>query len=133
MESLNQKDITTKKTNFAATKNELETNSWQNHFLDEANNKSTEELWKLFKEKVTDLRNRFVPLQSIGGQKWRKVGRIPIQKELREKIAEKRRSHRKWMKSSPRDKDNSRAEYIVVSDAFFSTYLWLTMHNHASF
>ena len=95
-----------------AMKRDLATSDWKEDFLNTANNKSTEELWQHFKSKVLSLRDRFVPLKTVGGQNWRKKGRIPIRKELRNHIAEKRRLHRKWMHSTPDEKDNNRINYI---------------------
>eukprot|EP00111_Clytia_hemisphaerica_P008895 TCONS_00025983-protein len=95
-------------------KQDLETGNWQTIFLDAANDKSVEELWQVFKNKVSKLQNRFIPLKTIGGEGWRKRGRIPIPKHLRTEIAKKKRLHRKGMKSSPREKDENRVKYTRV-------------------
>ena len=97
---------------FESMKQNLETSDWVNNFLNTANGKLIEELWQSFKTKVTELQNRFVPLKIIGGERWRKRGRIPIPKDLRNEIANKKRLHRKWMKSSPRKKYENRVKYI---------------------
>ncbi|XP_066936371.1 uncharacterized protein [Clytia hemisphaerica] len=99
---------------FEAMKQDLNSDDWYKQFPEMADSKSTEELWQLFRKKILDIRNRFVPIKIIGGQNWRKKGKIPIGVQLRKEIAEKRRLHRKWMKSSPEEKEYNRAKYTPV-------------------
>ncbi|XP_066913249.1 uncharacterized protein [Clytia hemisphaerica] len=101
---------------FEAMKQDLNSDDWYKQFPEMANSKSTEELWQLFRKKNLDIGNRFVPIKIIGGQNWKKKGKMPIGVQLRKEIAEKRRLHRKWMKSSPEEKEYNRAKYTRHED-----------------
>ena len=52
---------------FVAMKNNLVSNGWHKDFSQSVDSKTVEELWQEFKKKTINLRNRFVPLKSIGG------------------------------------------------------------------
>ena len=80
--------------------------------MTEAVGKSVEELWQEFKHCILDLRNRFVPLKVAGKPFWKSKGTIPLGKELRDHIREKRRLHRKWLRSSPRNSQENRSNYV---------------------
>ncbi|XP_066935599.1 uncharacterized protein [Clytia hemisphaerica] len=99
---------------FEAMKQDLNSDDWYKQFPEMTNSKSTEELWQLFRKKILDIRNRFVPIKIISGQNWKKKGKIPIGVQLRKEIAEKRRLHQKWWKSSPEEKEYNRAKYTPV-------------------
>ena len=99
---------------FASMKNHLITTDWQSEFKNVATNKSVEELWQILKDAFTDLTKRFVPLKEVGNQYWKKKGKIPIPTEVQNMIKEKRRLHRKWLKSSPADRAHNRLNYITI-------------------
>ena len=99
---------------FEEMRKDLDSSNWQQEFIRTVDQKSVEDLWKIFKDKFLNLRNSFVPLKEVGGQDWRKKGKVPIGRELRNEVAAKKRLHRKWRRSQPNDKDRNRANYIVA-------------------
>ena len=96
---------------FMAMKNYLAAQDWTKQFLEQSEKKSVEEIWHKFKNDLIDLRNRFVPLKDVGNTFWKRKGRIPINRELQTIIKEKRRLHRKWLKSSPIHRPEIRRKY----------------------
>ena len=81
---------------------------WCKEFITGAKNRTVEENWLLLKDKLTDLRNRFVPLRK-GSLKprWKKVG-IPINDETRDAIKSKKKAHRQWITANPGEESDSR-------------------------
>ena len=49
-------------------KHDLVTSDWDLNFVNTTDDKSTEELWQLFKSKVLSLRDRYVPRKVVGGK-----------------------------------------------------------------
>ena len=99
---------------YESMKNELTSKDWREGFKNVTHGKSTDQLWKSFKETVLGLRNKFVPLKEVGNRFWRKKGKIPIKRELQDEIHRKRYLHRKWLRSSPVNCDQNRAEYVLA-------------------
>ena len=99
---------------FQKMKDHLEINDWRKEFIDKAQSESTNEIWQRFKNDILSIRDQFVPKKEVGKPFWKKKGDIPICKDLRDKIKEKRNLHRKWLKSSPSNRQENRAKYVVV-------------------
>ena len=97
---------------FALMRDLLETSGGKNNFTEEATGKSVETLWYEFKGTISRLRDRYVPLKEIGKSYWKDKGKIPINLETQRFIREKRRLHRKWIKSSPATRQENRKNYI---------------------
>ena len=87
---------------------ELVSSGWCKEFVTGAKDRTVEENWLLLKDKLTDLRNRFVPLRK-GSLKprWKKVG-IPINDETRDAIKSKKKAHRQWITANPGEESDSR-------------------------
>ena len=100
------------KADYLAMKQHLESYNWTQSFIAEAPDQTVDELWQKFKGELLQLRNRFVPLQKIGKPSWRSKGKIPISRELQIQINEKRRLHRKWIRSPPSKRNENRSKYI---------------------
>ena len=64
--------------------------------------------WKSFKDNTLRLRDLFIPKKKNSNQLWKEKGCTPISADLRNKIREKERSHRKWFNSS---NEGSRSHY----------------------
>ena len=71
-------------------------------------------LWQQFKEDILSIRNRFVPKKEVGSPFWKRKGEIPITTALQNKIKEKRRLHRRWLKSSQAERQENRIKYVTV-------------------
>ena len=99
------------KADYAKMSNTLE--NWAEEFILSNNDKNVEEAWKSFKDKMYELRNKFVPKTTVTGKpSWRRKGNIPIGKPLQEAIHHKAVCHRKWMNAKRRVRDgSSRADY----------------------
>ena len=74
---------------------------------------STEEVWKNIKSMILELREKYVPKTSPKGKSvWKRKGTIPIDKLLQDEIHRKKVFHRKWMNAKNReDEDVARALY----------------------
>lgn len=94
----------------------LSTNDWSNELQENINGKSVNQSWKLFKDKILELRNRFVPLKETDCQHWNKrKGAIPIGIDLQNEVREKGRLHRKWVRSTcPVERSHNRQVYITA-------------------
>ena len=57
-----------------------------------------EDSWSLLRNKILVLRDRYVPRKSKK-QFWRKKGKFAIDQQLQQAIKDKRRNHRKWIRS----------------------------------
>ena len=71
--------------------------NWIDDFIKLANNPETkpEDLWKLLKSKILELRNQFVPRGTPNGKpNWRTKGSIPVDTAVRDAIRDKEKSHR---------------------------------------
>ena len=94
----------------------LSTDDWSKELQEKINEESVDQSWKLFKEKILELRNRFVPLKEIDSQHWRKrKGAIPIGTDLQNEVSEKGRLHRKWARSTcPVERSRNRQVYVTA-------------------
>ena len=97
------------KGNYVAMKKALRDSNWIDDFIKLANDPETkpEDLWKLLKSKILELRNQFVPRGTPNGKpNWRTKGSVPVDTAIRDAIRDKEKSHRIWMrtkKSGPND------------------------------
>ena len=88
------------KGNHASALRELKSTNWKQNFIRDANNKSVEDVWGQFKNRLLDLRNKHVPIQKIDGvPTWKSKSSIPIDETLQNAIKEKKICHRKWSAS----------------------------------
>ena len=87
------------KANFEDMKRSLEESNWLEEFIQNANLYDVEGAWLKLKSKLHALRDEHVPQSKIGELSWKGKGDIPISQELRQLIKDKRRFHRKWIKS----------------------------------
>ncbi len=84
---------------------QLADSNWVDEFvkLSEGENANPETLWESLKSKLLDLRNEFVPLADTDDKpSWKTKGSIPLDKNIRDAIKEKEKSHRAWMKAHKR-------------------------------
>ena len=74
---------------------------------------STEEVWKNIKSMILELREKYVPKTSTKGKTvWKRKGTIPIDKLLQDEIHRKKVFHRKWMNAKTKgDEDIARSLY----------------------
>ena len=85
----------------------METN-WEDEYIRLGTNMDAETLWEILKTKILDLRNEFVPRQTITGKPtWQDIGSFPINKTLQEAIRNKHVLHRRWMKAKNRNHDET--------------------------
>ena len=76
---------------------ELRTSNWKDNFVSNGRNKTVEDLWREFKTRLLDLREKFVPKRKIDGTPtWKSKASVPIDQTLQNAIKEKKTSHRKW-------------------------------------
>ena len=97
--------------NFNGMRLWLEECEWSKPFVETTSKKSVNTMWNEFKNTLIQLRSLYVPVKKFGDQTWKEKGSIPISKDLRNLIKEKKRLHRKWMKT--RDQRN-RLNYTKV-------------------
>ena len=77
---------------------ELQETNWKDKFL--ANkNADVCVLWNIFKAKIHQLREKFVPTSSNEVPFWKLKGSVPVSIEVRKLIREKGRLHRAWVRS----------------------------------
>ena len=90
------------KADFDAMIRELESSNWKDVFILEARNKSPEELWKLLKAKLIELRDKHVPTRDIKTGIGNLKGDFPISRNIQLAIREKHSLHRKWIRCKRR-------------------------------
>ena len=70
------------------------------------------EMWNFFKQVMLDLRDLYVPIQHDRSNAWKTSFAVPLNKDLRCKIKEKSRLHRRWIRKQPGvEKDLLRKKY----------------------
>ena len=87
------------KADFQSMKRHLCEVGWSNGFNNENTNKPVNDLWFAFKTKILELRDQFVPVKLSGLPSWKDKGKVPINQDLWKEIKEKKRLHRKWVRS----------------------------------
>ena len=93
------------KGNYTSMRERLSESKWIDDYikLSDEEEVSPEILWNSLKSKILDLRNEFVPLENPEKKpSWKTKGSIPLDKNIRDAIKEKDRSHRAWMKANKR-------------------------------
>ena len=70
-------------------------------------------MWHSLKSKLMDLRDEFVPLETVSEKPtWKEKGSVPIDKLTREAIHSKNKKHRLWMQAKGRNEaDAARLQY----------------------
>ena len=90
---------------------DLRESKWKQNFL--ANNISdVSGLWDIFKAKIHQLRDKYVPISSPEEPFWKTKGSVPLSLEVRNMIRKKSRLHRAWIRSQ--NEDNCKAAYAKV-------------------
>ena len=87
---------------------ELVSSAWCDDYVNGARNRTVEENWLLLKNKLIDLRNRFVPLRKGSSKRRWKKSRIPINDETKDAIKSKKKAHRQWITANPGEESDSR-------------------------
>ena len=105
------------KGNYHAMRDELLNSDWCRKYITVIANGSVEEVWLLLKDKLIELRNKYVPVRKAPSKpSWRKP-LIPISAEAREAIRTKRKAHRNWMEATKTDiSDQARSRYKKASN-----------------
>ena len=67
---------------------------WKDTFLE--NDGTVEDMWQVFKDKMHELQQRFIPKVSFGVS-WRKKGSVPVTKPIQAAIRNKKIAHRQWI------------------------------------
>ena len=97
-------------TDFTSIKEELDVTNWLANFVKIADSLSVQECWEKFKQKILDLRDRYVPSKEEREPFWKTKGKIPINQELRQLIKDKKHHHRKWVKSLNKENETTNRE-----------------------
>lgn len=108
------KRFTYKSADYTSMKRHLEESNWTLEFINAAEDKQVDELWQQLKNVIIHLRDTFVPLKEFGKPFWKSKGKFPINKDLQNAITDKRRLHRKWIKSPPAERKENRLQYITA-------------------
>ena len=88
-----------RKADYDGMKSELETSNWMETFMSEVKDMDPETQWTLFKGKMLELRNQFVPKRTIkAGNEGANKGSFPIDKQVQQAINDKHTLHRRWRK-----------------------------------
>ena len=94
----------------------LISSKWEEGFLETFEGGSVEDNWSKIKDKILELRNKFVPKKTFGAKpSWNIKGSIPIDKATRNAISRKHKLHRLWMSSTNSDRDTNRLNYSSAS------------------
>ena len=102
------------KVNYNAIRNYLGQTNWSIDILQRSVELSVKESWDLFKSKLIELRNLYVPI-SKNTSDFPKKGKIPLSQNIRDIVKEKARKHRKWIKSLNHDNERRcRQEYVTI-------------------
>lgn len=87
------------KADFDSIRQTLDDAKWKDSFKLTATNLDVNECWKILKNKLTELRDQYIPKGKVGDPAWKSKGQFPIKLGIRQLIKEKRSLHRKWIKS----------------------------------
>ncbi|MEO0687917.1 MAG: hypothetical protein AAFY76_23390, partial [Cyanobacteria bacterium J06649_11] len=79
------------KANYGAMKMAMDNDNWLQIFIRDADQLDVNDCWTMLKTKFHHLRDQYVPQNKVGEPSWRSKGRVPISKQLRQLIKEKRR------------------------------------------
>ena len=102
------------KANYNKMKKHLESSNWSINYVESVKEKHIDDAWEIFKSKMIQLRDEYVPKQSDGMFSWKNKGHVPINDHLQEKIKKKHSLHSKWIRAHFNDKEKSRLEYVRV-------------------
>ena len=95
------------KANFEDMKRSLEESNWLEEFIQNVNLLDVEGAWLKLKCKLHTLRDQNVPQSKVGELPWKGKGDIPISRDLRQLIKDKKRLHRKWIKAITKEHENA--------------------------
>ena len=89
---------------------------WKKGFLETFKGGSVEDNWSKIKDKILELRNKFVTKKTFAAKSsWNIKGSIPIDKATRNPISKKHKLHRLWMSSTNSYRDTNRLNYSSAS------------------
>ena len=98
------------KADYEAMRQYLTDLDWRTQFLKESDSLSVEDHWLTLKRMLVSVRNKFVP--KVCQHDWRRKGKIPVSKDLRNAIRSKNAAHRNWiLKKNRVDGDHARMEF----------------------
>ena len=102
------------KADFGAMKRHLESTNWVDDFNVRSESLQTNDCWKLLGDKLLELRDQYVP-REVRRHCYGKKGKFAINHVTQRNIKDKRRLHRKWIRSiGTRMEDRSRGEYVTA-------------------
>ena len=102
------------KADFEGMKGNLESSNWVTEFIRKAEDSDVNDCWVMLRDKLIELRNRYVPYAKRK-YSYGKEGKFAIDKELQKDLKEKRRLHRKWVRSvGTSNKERNRASYVTA-------------------
>ena len=86
------------KVNYDGMRNHFLESCWEDDYSQTGKNKNVEELWTSLRSKLIDVRNQFVPKQTITGiSTWKEMSSFPINKHIQDAIRIKMIAHRHLM------------------------------------
>ena len=96
---------------------ELVSSGWCDEYVNSAKNRTVEQNWLLLRNKLIDLRNKFVPLRKGSSKpRWKKRG-VPIDDVTRNTIKSKKKAHREWMTANQgEESDSKKSRYKKISN-----------------
>ena len=115
-----KKKLTTKrflydKANYETMKRAIDESSWLEGFIQDTNRLDVNESWVMFKNKLHQLRDQHVPQSKVVEPLWKSKGNVPISQQLRQLIKDKKRLHRRWIKSiNNENEETDRQNYIRI-------------------
>ena len=96
---------------------DLRESKWKQNFL--ANNISdVSGLWDIFKAKIHQLRDKYVPISSPEEPFWKTKGSVPLSLEVRNMMRKKSRLHRAWIRNQ--NDDNIATKASISPKSFWS-------------
>ena len=96
-------------------KRAIDESNWLEGFIQDTNRLDVNESWVMFKNKLHQLRDQHVPQSKVVEPLWKSKGNVPISQQLRQLIKDKKRLHRRWIKSiNNENEETDRQNYIRI-------------------
>lgn len=102
-----QKRYAFHKADYDEMRQHLQDTNWVETFLQETDKIPVNEKWKIFKNKLHEVRDKFVPT-TTSDMAWKKKGSIPVDPQIRLQICEKKTAHRKWINTVKRSEEDAK-------------------------
>ena len=101
------------KGNYEAMREHLKNSKWVEKFSFEFQDNNVEQNWLSFKDKIIDLRNKFIPKVTHDDKpKWNNKGTFPIDKKTREEMKLKNSRYQAWKRAPPTLRSEARYSFI---------------------